>query len=126
MKQIIFLAVGLLFIGLLVVMVGDDEKNNSEQIREATRYADRIISDSGEVTAMSFDGDRLVKYRVMVEDSVTKEQVEGIINEFMELSKSKYTDIWEDANLNFDFKIWSNGDLIYKGHKDAGSKLDWD
>ncbi|MDP5273954.1 hypothetical protein [Chengkuizengella axinellae] len=124
MRRFIFLVLSVFSIGIILV-VGNSQEKISINIGEASKYAERTINETGKVTALAFDGDRSVSFRVMVEDNVTKEEAENVVSEFLELATSHFSENWDYANLSFDFKKWSDGSIAYKGYKMAGSDLVW-
>jgi hypothetical protein len=78
-----------------------------------------------ETTASSFDGEKDVKFRLMVEENPTNEDATILFNEILEniAQYSNHSDVWDYYNGYFDIKSYDNG-VIYKATKLKGEDLD--
>lgn len=77
-----------------------------------------------ETTASAFDGKKDVKFRLMVEGTLTEEEAIILFNEILDRFKeySNHQEIWEYYNGYFDIKNYDDG-VIYEATKVIDEEL---
>lgn len=111
---------------LLLLITGLNQQPNIdmvevlEETEETLRELEKI-----ETTASSFDGEKDVKFRLMVEENPTNEDATILFNEILEniVQYSNHSDVWDYYNGYFDIKSYDNG-VIYEATKLKGEGLD--
>ncbi len=77
-----------------------------------------------ETTASAFDGKKDVKFRLMVEGTLTEEEAIILFNEILDRFKeySNHQEVWEYYNGYFDIKNYNDG-VIYEATKVIDEEL---
>ncbi|WP_226036570.1 hypothetical protein [Aquibacillus saliphilus] len=113
------------FLILLFVLVGCNQQPDFDistikgKAEDYFRQLDEI-----ETTAASFDGNKDIKFRLMVEGTPTEEQATVLFKEILDSFKkySKHQEIWEYYNGYFDIKNYDDG-VIYDASKVIDEEL---
>lgn len=71
-----------------------------------------------DTVATSFDGKKDIKFRIMVEGTLTEQQAQNLFEEILNSFKkySNQSELWNDYNGYFDIKNYDDG-VIYEASK---------
>ncbi|MGJ9459872.1 hypothetical protein [Oceanobacillus sp. CF4.6] len=120
MKQLFLIVLSLLLI------TGCNQQSNIDMV-EVLGKTENTLRESEEIetTASSFDGEKDVKFRLMVEENPTNEEATILFNEIIEniASYSNHSDVWDYYNGYFDIKSYDNR-VLYEATKFKGEGLD--
>ncbi|NEU31232.1 hypothetical protein GN156_10615 [bacterium LRH843] len=111
---------------LLLLIAGCNQQPNIDisealgKTRETLRELDEI-----ETTAASFDGERDIKFRLMVKKHPTEEEAIIFFNKILEsiAQFSNRSDVWDHYNGYYDIMTYDIG-VIYEATKLIGEELD--
>lgn len=78
--------------------------------------------DKVKTTASAFDGKDVIKFRLMVEGSPSKDEAEKLFNETLNTiaTNSNHEDFWNYYNAQFDIKSYDKG-ILYEATKSKRS-----
>ena len=115
----------LLSIVVLFLISGCSEKAEID-ISETMIKTEEYFKQLPEVdtVATSFDGKKDIKYRIMVEGTLTEKQAQNLFEEIISSFKkySNHPELWNDYNGYFDIKSYDEG-VIYEASKIIGEDL---
>ena len=78
--------------------------------------------DKVKTTAAAFDGKNNIKFRLMVEGYLSKDEAEKLFNEILNTiaTNSNHQNFWNYYNAQFDIKSYDKG-ILYEATKSKGS-----
>lgn len=78
--------------------------------------------DNVKTTASAFNGKSDIKFRLMVEGDISRNEAEKLFNETLDTiaANSNHSDFWNYYNANFDIKRYDKG-ILFEGTKLIGS-----
>ena len=114
----------LYFVIVLILITGCNNTTNID-VGKALVEAEKEIEllEGVTETSSSFNNDdNTIKFRIMVEKSLTQQQAETKINEFLEkIALNSKEEVWNYYSASFDIKK-DNGDILFEGTKQIGDE----
>lgn len=114
--------ISIMFLFLIVGCIQQPDIDISSTLGKSEDYFRQL--EEIETTASAFDGEKDVKFRLMVEGTPTKEEATILFNEILDRFKeySNHQEIWEYYNGYFDIKNYDDG-IIYEASKIIDEEL---
>ncbi|MBD8035862.1 hypothetical protein H9635_03850 [Solibacillus sp. A46] len=115
----------LLCVVVLLIISGCSEKSEMDILDTLTKTEEHFKQLSEvDTVATSFDGKKDIKFRIMVEGTLTEKQAQTLFEEILNNLKkySNQSKFWNSYNGYFDIKNYDNG-VIYEATKIIGADL---
>lgn len=105
---------------LISACVSKPDINVSDALGKAEINLQKI--DKVKTTASAFNGKDIIKFRLMVEESPSKDEAEKLFNETLNIiaTSSNHKDFWNYYNAQFDIKSYDKG-ILYEATKSKGN-----
>nr|WP_145164646.1 hypothetical protein [Paenibacillus terrae] len=122
MSRKILLILSLISLFLSVSCSQDTDININDAVGKSEDYFRKVEGIAA--TASSFDGNKDVKFRLMVKGNLTEAEATILFKRILEVTAnfSNHSDVWDYYNDFFDIMNYDHG-VIYEGTKRIGEDL---
>jgi hypothetical protein len=119
MKYFVF---NLLIISIILFSSGCNNSNITiDNVGDALGYAEKVMREKDIVTASSYQPNEYAKFRIMADNSTSKEKAKQLVEDFIQSFETQLTDkekFYKTNEIIFDIKSSEDGRILYSGKKD--------